>query len=128
TVDLRCAIGISHQERVRDFKYRVVWFWVPFPLKKPDAATVRAILAVDRRLRLEGLMHEVGDDDDATAHATMPECGRQCSLDGPFINCIHDRVVDEHEVELSVEVERSHVSEHMLAFGVELSANREHLG
>ncbi len=69
-----------------------------------------------------------GQDDRGAAGTAMAGGGCQCGLHRRGVGAIHDRVVDQHQVELAPQVERTHVAEHVFAVRVERATHGQHVG
>jgi hypothetical protein len=76
--------------------------------------------------RLEILTHVIRRKEGDAARPAM----HKSRLDGPrhirLAGQVGNRIVDEHRVELSIQPNRAHVADMMLALRVEFAAVREH--
>ena len=97
--DMRLAIRFAQQECVRDLERRVALVRIPAPCQVSQPASVRGVLAAVRRLRLECLAYVIRNDDDPAAGPAVPRgCGER-GAHGRLVGRIHDRVVDEDDIE-----------------------------
>jgi hypothetical protein len=99
---------------------------VPFEISKPPA--VLAILSPIARSRRERLADVVRHDNDRAARTAVDRGGAQCGQDVRRGRRIHDGVVHEHDVELTIEPQRPHVPQDVLALRVHRPADGEHAG
>ena len=125
--DPRLLAGLAEHDRVVDLVGRVGRVGVDRPLEVPERAPVDAVVAAVRGARRERLTREVGHEDRDAARARVREGRADAVAEVALGRHVRDRVVDEDGVERPAEPERPHVSEHVLALGVELPAQREHL-
>ncbi len=75
----------------------------------------------------EGLARAVGYEERDTARARVRKGGAHARAQVVLAREVHHGVVHEDDVERAPEPERPHVTEHVLASGVERPAQREHL-
>jgi len=97
------------------------------PLDVAERAAVRAVVAAMVCPRHERLTRAVGHEQGDAAGARVGERRRDAGRELVLRSEISDRVVDEDDVEAPPEPQRAHVAEDVVAFRVELAAQRQHL-
>ena len=125
--DPRRLARLAHDDRVVDLVRRVARVVVDRPLEVAQRAPVRAVVAAVRGAGRERLAREVGHEQRHAARARVRESRADAVAEVALGRHVRDRVVDEDGVERPPEAQRAHVAEHVLALGIQLPAQRQHL-
>ena len=97
------------------------------PLEVAERPPVVSVVPTVIGARLERLARAVRHEEGDTARPRVCERRLHARPEIVLGRQVHDRVVHEDGVERPSEAERPHVAEHVLAAGVQLPAQREHL-
>ena len=118
---------LDEQDDVVDRERRAAGVGRVRPLEVAQRTPVVAVVPAVVGSRLERLAGVVGDEDGHTSGSRVGERGLHAGAQVVLGRQVHHRVVDEHGVERPSEPERPHVAEDVLAVGVQLAREGQHL-
>ena len=119
--------GLVEDDGVVDLEGRFSGVRIRRPLEVAERAAVGAVMTAVVGPGDEGLARAVGYEERDTARPRVREGGAHARAQVVLGREVHHGVVHEDDVERAAEPERPHVTEHVLAVGVERPAQREHL-